>query len=170
MAGRWVKIMKGNPKRGGPMKRILVVDEDEGIRFLYHEELSSEGYEIVSIDSCKDILKTIDEQRPDLILLDLKIGDTIDMHILREVRNRYPAIRIILCTCCPGFNNDFISDVIDYYLIKSFDLRWLKFTVNMAMKGTVRFPGTNGHEREGQGNPVSLIKAQMAAAEGFFEG
>ena len=56
------------------MPKILVVDDEEHIRLLYSEELKEAGYEVITADSGYKLLERIDEEKPDLVILDIKIG------------------------------------------------------------------------------------------------
>jgi len=44
------------------MKRILVVDDEEGIRLLYQEELRDMGYEVVAAESGEEALRMVKQQ------------------------------------------------------------------------------------------------------------
>jgi len=46
------------------MKRILIIDDDAAIRLLYEEELSEEGYDIISSDGEKGLLQLIAARDP----------------------------------------------------------------------------------------------------------
>jgi CheY-like chemotaxis protein len=52
-------------------KRILVVDDDEDLRYLWAETLGNLGYEILSVDDGARALAAVQDFQPDLVLLDL---------------------------------------------------------------------------------------------------
>ena len=52
-------------------KRILVVDDDEDLRYLWAESLGNLGYEILTIDDGARALAALQDFQPDLVLLDL---------------------------------------------------------------------------------------------------
>ena len=54
---------------------ILVVDDDEGIREIVADILGDEGYEVGCATSPAQALASVEERRPDLILLDLIMSD-----------------------------------------------------------------------------------------------
>ncbi len=56
-----------------PGDRILVVDDDEGIRQIVRLFLSDEGYEVVEAANGQMALELIQHLRPELILLDLRM-------------------------------------------------------------------------------------------------
>jgi two-component system chemotaxis response regulator CheY len=53
--------------------RVLVVEDDEGIRDMMEMVLDSEGYEVVSATNGIMALALLEEERPDLILLDMRM-------------------------------------------------------------------------------------------------
>ncbi|MBI5286796.1 MAG: response regulator, partial [Deltaproteobacteria bacterium] len=55
-------------------KRVLVVDDEEGIRLLYKEELEEEGLEVELASSGEEALERLEGGRFDLMLLDIKMA------------------------------------------------------------------------------------------------
>jgi len=53
--------------------RILVVDDDEALRSVYSRVLTKEGYTVRLAASAEDALAYVKEERPDAILLDLRM-------------------------------------------------------------------------------------------------
>ena len=80
------------------MSKILVIDDDDAIRYVYEEELSSEGYEVITTGDCKNLLNTIRKQEPDVIVLDIMIQEFNGFDLLQCIRNSYWELPIILCT------------------------------------------------------------------------
>jgi len=122
------------------MNKILIVDDEEAILMLYHEELSNEGYEVVCTGDCKSLLDLIAEQRPDLVVLDIMMGEVNGLDILQEIRNLYYNLPVILCSAYPIYKYDMRFIAADYYVVKSFDLSELKLKVKMALEGRMPFP------------------------------
>lgn len=57
------------------MKKIMIVDDEEHIRKLYADELTHEGYQVLSASVGFNLLERIEKERPDLVVLDIKLGD-----------------------------------------------------------------------------------------------
>ncbi len=55
------------------MKRVLVVDDDEGIRGFVSLALADEGYEVAEADNGAAALHLLESARPDVILLDMRM-------------------------------------------------------------------------------------------------
>lgn len=118
------------------MAKILIVDDEEHIRFLYSEELSDEGYEVITADSGLGLLERIANEKPDLIVLDIKMVDYNGLDLLQDIRNKYYDLPVILCTAYDTFKEDMKSIAADFYVIKSFDLTELKAKIKMALEAT----------------------------------
>ena len=78
------------------MPKILVVDDQEHIRLLYSEELNEAGYEVITAASGYKLLETIGDEKPDLIILDIKMPDYNGLDLLQDIRNHFYDLPIIL--------------------------------------------------------------------------
>jgi len=116
------------------MAKILIVDDEEHIRYLYSEELSEAGYEVITAESGFKLLERIEEEKPDLVVLDIKMLDYNGLDLLQDIRNRFYDIPVVLCTAYDTFKEDMKSIAADFYVIKSFDLTELKNKIAMALE------------------------------------
>jgi DNA-binding response OmpR family regulator len=107
-------------------KKVLLVDDDEGLRDLYEEELKDEGYEIVTAKNGKETIQKLEREKPDLIVLDIVMPKMDGMETLGRIIGKYKTIPIILHTSHPGYQEDFMTRAADAYLLKSTDLTELK--------------------------------------------
>ena len=53
--------------------KIMIVDDDEHIRFLYSEEFEDEGYDVVTVSNGFKLLEKIEREKPDLVVLDIRL-------------------------------------------------------------------------------------------------
>jgi DNA-binding response OmpR family regulator len=116
------------------MAKILVVDDEEHIRFLYSEELTEAGYEVITADSGHRLLEKIEDEKPDLVVLDIKMIDYNGLDLLQDIRNKFYDLPVVLCTAYDTFKEDMKSIAADFYVIKSFDLTELKNKITMALE------------------------------------
>ena len=82
------------------MPKILVVDDEQGILDLLVDDLSDEGFQVISANNGASALVLIYRERPDIVLLDLMIPVVNGYEVLRELR-RNPTTRklpVILLT------------------------------------------------------------------------
>jgi len=54
-----------------PRAKILIVEDDASLRFLYSEELREEGYDPVLAKNGKEAIQVLKTLKPDLIVLDI---------------------------------------------------------------------------------------------------
>ena len=118
------------------MAKIFIVDDEEHIRYLYSEELSEEGYEVITAESGYKLLDKIEEEKPDLIVLDIKMVDYNGLDLLQDIRNKFYTLPVVLCTAYDTFKEDMKSIAADFYVIKSFDLTELKKKIAMALEAS----------------------------------
>ncbi|UVP98479.1 response regulator [Bacteroides fragilis] len=67
-------------------KKILLVDDDGLITQTYTYILKQNGYEAESLNSLKEIKSLINEWTPDIIILDVKIGNKNSIDFLPELK------------------------------------------------------------------------------------
>jgi two-component system response regulator (stage 0 sporulation protein F) len=119
------------------MAKILIVDDEEHIRYLYSEELSDAGYDVITAESGHLLMEKIEEEKPDLVVLDIKMVDYNGLDLLQDIRNRFYDLPVVLCTAYDTFKEDMKSISADYYVIKSFDLTELKNKIALALESRV---------------------------------
>ena len=80
-----------------PVKhRILVVDDDEGVREVFTAMLGEKGYEVASAENGFDaLLKLKDAVIPEVIISDLNMPKMSGFEFLSVVRRRFPKISVI---------------------------------------------------------------------------
>jgi DNA-binding response OmpR family regulator len=108
------------------MKRILVVDDEEGIRQLYKEELEEEGYEVELAERGEEALEKISKAKPDLVILDLRMPGMGGLEVLERIREQDKDLPVIICTAYGEYKSDLTTWASDAYIVKSADLTELK--------------------------------------------
>mgnify|MGYP001201144637 CR=1 FL=1 len=80
------------------MIKILVIDDEQGIRDLLDLLLSRKGYDVVVAENGREGLKAVRRERPDVVVLDLKMPGMDGLTVLQEIRNLDPNKRVIILT------------------------------------------------------------------------
>ncbi len=81
------------------MASVLVVDDEELIRWSLAQTLEAAGYAVLEAGSARETLERLNEASDiDVVLLDLRLPDSSDLGLLRTLRQRAPSCRIILMT------------------------------------------------------------------------
>jgi len=107
-------------------KKILVVEDEEGLRLFYEEELEAEGYEVMTASNGKEAIQKLEEDKPDLVVLDIVMPVMDGIEALGRILGKDRKTPIILNTSYPGYRQDFMSWAADAYVTKSSDLGELK--------------------------------------------
>ncbi|MBS4178040.1 response regulator [Lederbergia citrea] len=79
-------------------EKILIVDDQFGIRVLLNEILQKEGYQIFQAANGLQALAITKDHAPDLVLLDMKIPGMDGLEILEKMKKINADIRVIIMT------------------------------------------------------------------------
>jgi two-component system, response regulator, stage 0 sporulation protein F len=79
-------------------EKILIVDDQFGIRILLNEVFSKEGYQTFQAANGIQALDIVTKHDPDLVLLDMKIPGMDGIEILKRMKVIDPDIRVIIMT------------------------------------------------------------------------
>jgi DNA-binding response OmpR family regulator len=69
------------------LKKLLIVDDEDGVRALVRMTLDSGVYEIFEASEGFEALDLAREQRPDLVLLDVMLPDLSGMDVCRKIKD-----------------------------------------------------------------------------------
>jgi CheY-like chemotaxis protein len=115
------------------MKRIMVVDDEENIRFLYKEELEDEGFSVELAKNGEEALEKLPDFKPDLITLDIKMPGMNGIEVLKHIREQDRELPIVLCSAYGEYKQDFTTWASDAYVVKCADLTELKTTIRRLL-------------------------------------
>ncbi|MCF6148573.1 MAG: response regulator [Candidatus Kuenenia sp.] len=104
------------------MTTILLVEDNKYLRLLFEQELRLEGYEVMTAINGKDAIKKVQEQRPDIIIMNLIMQDEAMSMILIK----HKSIPIIIHTSQSDYKDNFMSWAADAYVVKFSHLTELK--------------------------------------------
>lgn len=79
-------------------KRILVVDDDESLRWVTQAQLQQSGYDVAAAANAASALEQIRNLPADLVITDLKMPGMSGLDLLKEIRSLYPEIIVIMVT------------------------------------------------------------------------
>ena len=116
------------------MKKILVVDDEESIRFLYREELEEEGFIVEVAKNGEEALEKLPLFKPDLITLDIKMPGMNGIETLKRIRESERKLPIIMCSAYGEYRQDLTTWASDAYIVKCADLTELKSTIRKLLR------------------------------------
>ncbi|MEM5790264.1 MAG: response regulator, partial [Syntrophobacteraceae bacterium] len=82
--------------------RILVIDDEESIRFTFQRFLGAEGYRVATAGGCCEALALLSDTSFDIVFADIILGDGTGIDILREIRTMGLSCPVIMITGDPG--------------------------------------------------------------------
>ena len=118
----------------GESAKILIVDDEENIRLLYDQELRDEGYHTILARDGKECLEKVQEERPDLIVLDIRMPRMDGLEAIGKIIEIDKSIPIVINSAYATYKEDFMSWAAEAYVVKSFDLDSLKSTIKEILE------------------------------------
>lgn len=115
---------------------ILILDDEESIRFSFDRFLTAEGHHVTTAASYGEALAIMDGTKFHLILADLMLGDGFGINILQEVLRRILKTKVIIMTAYPSTETVQLSyrlHAVDY-LIKPLRQQGLLDAVNKVLE------------------------------------
>ncbi|MEO6858082.1 MAG: response regulator transcription factor [Solirubrobacteraceae bacterium] len=116
--------------------RVLVVDDDRGLRDVLRRALTLSGYEVRLAENGSDALSEVAEGVPDAMVLDIGLPDIDGLEVTRILRRDGNRLPVLMLTA-----RDAVSDRIDGldagaddYLVKPFDVDELKARLRALMR------------------------------------
>ncbi len=103
-------------------KRILVVEDEVNLLALYRTELEDDGYKVETAETGKEALRVAETFNPDLVILDIKLGDDEGLRVLSDLKNQSRERPVILNSAYTHYKHDFSSWAADSYVVKSGDI------------------------------------------------
>ena len=123
-------------KREIPAKaKILIIDDEKDIGWLFSKILTEEGYQVLIALDGQTGISIIKKEKPDLVILDLKLPGMDGIEILREIRRFDKDLCVIILT---GYKD--VKSAVEAmklgaydYLAKPVDIEKLKTHINNAL-------------------------------------
>ena len=138
-------------------KVLIVDDRRENIVFLANNILKPKGYEIITAMDGKKGLRRALEEKPDLIIMDLKVPEMNGLEVLSALRQQQCHIPVILTTY-----HDSASVIIEAFRLGARDYVIKPYTVE-EMEGAIQRALSNGWTEE-------RVQRNPDLAEGLREG
>jgi PAS domain S-box-containing protein len=118
------------------MSRLLVIDDEESIRFTFVNFLTSEGYDVATADNYDDALNLISSREFDLIFVDIILGGKTGIDLLQEINRKGLHTPVVMVTGYP--NVETASDAVRLgafdYISKPVRQDTLVHTTNRALQ------------------------------------
>lgn len=114
---------------------ILVVDDEDALRTVLSSELESEGYVVATAADGDEAISVLQGKSFDLVLLDIKMPRVDGFEVLRFIKERYPATKVIMLTGFADLKNAIESKKLgaEDFVSKPYDLVDLLTTIERVL-------------------------------------
>ncbi len=118
------------------MNKLLLIDDEEDVQYSFRRTFDSPEIALSTASSGEEGLKLIPQLKPDLVLMDLRLGGISGLETLRRLRETDPKLLVILMTAYGTTQTAIEAMKLGAYdyLLKPFDILKLKHTVQAALK------------------------------------
>jgi DNA-binding NtrC family response regulator len=115
---------------------ILVVDDDENLRWVTQTQLEDAGYNVTTVANGEAALSALDKQLPSLVLTDLKMPGMSGIELLEQIRLREPDLPVVMITAFGTIQSavQAVKAGAYDYLTKPIDQEDLLLVVNRALE------------------------------------
>lgn len=120
----------------GENTRILVVDDDEGIRKVLKTILEDEGFIVDTAENGKEAIKRASEKFYNIAVIDIRLPDMEGIELLSKMKNWVPRTRKIIVTGYPTVQNaiEAVNKGADAYILKPFDVEKVLATIKEQLR------------------------------------
>ena len=80
------------------MAKIVIIDDEPAILQLMTKLCEGLDHQVIGLQSGTEGLKAIGEEKPDLLIVDLRIGDMSGIEIIQKCSKEFPNMPIIMVT------------------------------------------------------------------------
>ena len=119
------------------MSRILIVDDERHVVELLSEQLTMQGYQVEAVETGEDALERMQEQQPDLLLLDIMLPGMDGYEVCTTMQNHsalrdIPIVMLTACASAPELAAGYQAGA-DDYVTKPFDLEELLIRIRVQL-------------------------------------
>jgi len=142
---------------------IAILDDDSDFRTYLEDFLKDEGiYTVRAFATAPELFEGCEESLPDIVLLDMKMGEASGDKILEQLISRWPGLCVIIITGYPSLEDmrtTFKLKVFDY-LAKPFSLAQLRQTLKNASESYGFGKSPQDRLRERLGHSIKMLRVE----------
>ena len=117
------------------MARILIIEDDESVLMVLRDTLKFFGHEIVSARDGEEGVRLFREEKSDIIITDFYLPRKTGLEVIRELRQDYPDLGIIVYTAYdPSILDEATEAGAQYAFEKPFHLSTIQNAINSLLE------------------------------------
>ena len=142
---------------------IAILDDDADFRNYLEDFLKDEGsYSVRAFANPSDLFESCEESLPDIVLLDMKMGEASGDKVLEQLLTRWPGLCVIIITGYPSLEDmrtTFKLKVFDY-LAKPFSLAQLRQVLKNAVEAFGLGKSPQDRLRDRLGHAIKMLRVE----------
>ena len=148
------------------MAKILVIDDEAPILKLMAKSCEQQGHQVTAVQTGREGMASLEANTPDLMIVDLFIGDMNGLEIIKQCSEQHPDVQIVMVT-----GHGSIESAVEAmrlgafdYLTKPFELSDLLRTVELGL--TKRGPSAQNDSGDFKSSAIALESGGMIGESG----
>jgi DNA-binding NtrC family response regulator len=142
---------------------IAVLDDDPDFRTYLEDFLKDEGmYAVHAFSAARELFDACEESVPDIVLLDMKMGESSGDKVLEQLISQWPSLCVIIITGYPSLEDmrtTFKQKAFDY-LAKPFSLAQLRQVLKNAADAYGLGKSPQDRLRERLGHSIKMLRVE----------
>ncbi len=130
---------------------VLVADDDPSILNILKLGLHVKGYEVITASDGKSALQGLEQNRPDLVVLDIEMPHMTGIEVLRRLRKDWPALPVVIMTAHGTISLavEAMKEGATEFITKPFEMDQLLLVIQKAL------------EREGLRREIEVLRSEV---------
>ena len=141
------------------MSKILVVDDEPEVGEILVEFFSAKGFEVVRAQGGLEGLSRLEKDKPDIVLLDVRMPDLDGVTVLRRMREANPWVGILMMSA--NEDSQLARETLQLgafdYVLKPFDFEYLERAVHKMLAVTAPAPALGAPVATPEPSPHGLL-------------
>lgn len=121
-------------KRKKSQHKILIIDDQQGMCNFLENYFITKGYRAMSTTSAKKAISMAAKEKPDVILLDIRMPDMDGIDTLKEIKKQAPMSKVIMVSVASEREKDAQQAGADAFIAKPFPIAYLEEAVIKKVK------------------------------------
>ena len=115
-----------NPRYSPRSLRILIADDEPDSVTALKLLLNDEGHDVIGLSKGADVMRKIEEFKPEVVVLDIAMPDVSGYELAKEIRKRYGQITPLLIAITGRYkqaSDRMLGQIVgfDHYLLKPYE-------------------------------------------------
>jgi DNA-binding NtrC family response regulator len=144
---------------------VLVADDDPSILEILKLGFRTRGYEVITASDGKSAIQAIEQNRPDLLVLDIEMPHLTGIEVLRHLRKDWPTLPVVIMTAHGTISLavEAMKEGATEFITKPFEMEQLLLVIQKALEreGLRREVEVLRNEVDSRYDTISSVNAEM---------